>query len=170
MTRKREHLYEGEYDMITEDMRRMRKRFIPPVLRDLGAWLLMQWLREAARSEAADTAESLGNVEWALGVRAEAQKCCDIIQQVFGRIHEAWSVKDWHRAQDMLELMIAARDPFGMPLHPLGGILTAHTTVIHGTDSPGSGTGLAVEPGLPPTDGRSDRPGDARPDDLETGL
>lgn len=152
MPKPRANLIEGEYDQITENCNRMRKQFYREVLRDVTAWLLMHWLRHASRSEAADIADETGNREWAAGVRADAQRCCDVIQQLVSTVHDKWTVKDWHDAQNMLDLMLAARGPDGKPLHVLGGILTSSKGLTDALTSTGIGEDLAFGPQLPPSD------------------
>ena len=150
MGRKREFLKEGEYDQIVDDMNRMRKQFDRAVLRDVTAWLLMQWMRHAAREEAAQAAARAGNQEWANGVTMDARKCCDTIQDMVSRVHLAWTVRDWHEAQSFLDTMIAARDDKGRPLHALGGILSSPGGVTHGPFTSESGDGVVEHPGSPP--------------------
>lgn len=150
MGRKRDSLVEGEYDQITDACPRMQRRFSHEVLRDVGAWLLMQWSRHADRATAARGQLGTGNDAWATGVLADADKCCDVVQEMFSRIHERWSVKDWHAAQEMLDMMVSARGPDGKPLHALGAILSSPERSSDGTSDSHGGSGVAIDPGLPP--------------------
>lgn len=150
MPKKRTELIEGEYDQITENMNRMRKRFMPEVLRDVGAWLLLHWLRHDARVDAANLADQSGNREWAAGVRADAMTHCQVITELFADLHEAWTVKDWHAAQKFMDGMISARDDSGRPLHVLGKILSASKGKTDGTPAGQGGGGVALDSGDSP--------------------
>lgn len=154
MGRKRDQLVEGEYDQITENLNKMRKRFAREVLRDVGAWLIMHWLRHSARVDAADHAEQSGNRAWAEGVRADAKRACDVLCGLVAELDSAWTVKDWHEAQKFLDTMIAARGPDGKPLHQLGEILTAKPELTDGNVPSREGTDLAFDARVP-----GERPG-----------